>query len=237
MGSAFYETRGAIKGSDAELSAFRDVLSRHTGKREGVWFIDCTFEKQNGSEQAFSASGPYGGFDSLSDVPVFREMAEAAPKAFFSIEVTGNTDFTEDEMTCTLSDGKLSIETRTVNSEDTDRAYLEYVTGKMPYEEFIKIYGIDPETLDAYAYEDLINDLIFGADCENSPFETRYDEFLEALELQGAQTAMTEESYNEAAARARELGIMSSAAFGENNDCSVSECHVYDPVAKRWIDR
>ncbi len=236
MGSAFYETNGILKGSDAELSAFKDVLSKHTGKRERVWFIDCAFEKQNGNELSFSASGPYGGFDSLSEVPIFTEMAEAAPGAFFSIEVTGNTDFTEDEMVCKLSGGKLSIETRTVNSDDADRAYLEYIIGKMPYDKYIKIYGIKPETLEEESYEDYINDLIFGVDCENNPFEMGYEEFLQAIELQGAQTALTEETYNEAAARVRELGIMSSVAFGENNDCSVCEKREYDPVARRWID-
>ena len=85
---------------------------------------------------SFSAEGPYGRFDGLKDPDVFRKTAEAAPAALLEAVVDGQDSYMQEEMRCCLKDGVLLIDITRNETEDDDRAYLEYVLGKMPYEQF-----------------------------------------------------------------------------------------------------
>ena len=236
MGSAFYETKGVIKGTAGELAAFAQILGKYTGKSEGIYFMACSFEAKNGDEIPFTASGPYGKFDRLLDVPVFREMAEAAPHAFFDIQVSGNTDFTEEEIKYQLAEGKLRIETESSDNGDDDEAYLEYVIEKMPYAQFVEIYQIDPDSFEEDSYEDFINDLIIDADEDGSPFDLEFADFRDLLEGYGGKTVLKEETWPEAAMKTESLAILPAYDYREENDHTESECFVYDPIARKWLD-
>lgn len=236
MGSAFFETKGFLKGNDEELRTFSEILMKYTGKQDDVYFLKCSLEEQKGDEIPFSASGPFGKYDRLVDIPIFKELSEAAPNAFFDVEVSGNTDFSEYEMKCQLVNRKLHIEIKSSDSADEDQEYLEYIMEKMPYEQFVTIYRINPDSLEEDSYEEFINDLIVDADYDSNPFQVEFTGFLDLLEGYGGETTLTEETYPEAVAQMEGLEILSSFDYREDHDSTVCEQFVYDPVAREWLE-
>ncbi len=248
MGSAFYETSGLLRGNRKELAAMEAVLLKYTGPDQEAHFLRCEFAdcpalRGEGSvidseeiEVSFSAEGPYGKFDALKDIPVFREMADAAPAAFFILEVSGNTDFTEDVLKCQLSGGLLRIDAETVNSDGQDEAYLDYLLEKMPYDRFTELFGIDEESLDESDYRDLLNDLVIDCDEDLTPFDADYEGFVEKLEDYGGETELDEDGFETAKAEVSADGILSAYDFREENDCAERESHVYNPLTGEWMD-
>ena len=248
MASVSYITSGMLRGNREELAAMQAVLLKHTGREEEVWFSKCEFAdcpalRGEGSmadseeiEVSFSAEGPFGRFDSLKDVPVFREMADAAPAAFFDVEVSGDSDFTEDELKCRLSGGLLRIDSETVNTDDQDEAYLDYLLEKMPYDRFISMFEIDCSLLDEDAYRDLLSDLVIDCDEDMSPFDTDYESFVEKLEDYGVETELDEGRFDAAQAEVSADGILSAYDFREENDSAERESHVYNPVTGEWME-
>lgn len=248
MGAAFFETSGVLRGNRGELAAMEAVLLKYTGPDQEVRFDKCEFRDcpalrgegpEADSEEievSFDADGPYGKYDGLKEVPVFREMADAAPAAFFDIEVSGNTDFTEDELKCRLSGGLLRIDAETVNSEDQDEAYLDYLAEKMPFDLFTKLFRIEEDSLDEDDYRGLLNDLVIDCDEGMTPFDTDYDGFVEKLEDYGGKTELDEDGFEAVKAEAQERGILSVCDFREENDSSVKESRVYNPVTGNWMD-
>lgn len=235
MGSAFYETSGILKGNRKELAAMEAVLIKYTEAEQEVRFVKCEFgdcpalrgegpdADSKEIEVSFEADGPYGKFDALKDVPVFREMADAAPAAFFDIRISGNTDFSEDEMKCQLSGGLLRIETETVNSEDQDEAYLDYLETKVPYDRFTELFRVDGNSLNEDDYRDLLNDLVIDCDEDSNPFDTDFDGFVGQLENYGGKTKLDEAGFEAAKAELSLDDIPSAYDFREENDCAERE--------------
>ena len=248
MGSAFYETSGVLKGNRKELAAMEAVLLKYTGAEQEAHFLRCEFADcpalrgegadvdSEENEVTFEADGPYGRYDSLKDVPVFREMADAAPAAFFEIVVSGNTDFTEDELKCRLSGGLMRMETETVNNADQDEAYLDYLAEKIPLDRFQNLFRIDADALDEDSYRDLLNDLSIDCGVEMTLLDLDYDEFAERLEDYAGEMKLTEEEYEAVKAEVSADGILSAYDFREENDFAERESHVYNPVTGEWMD-
>ena len=147
MSSAYYETKGKMKGSARDIADMTEVLRGYTQGVKDAYFMNLKFAEDAEGEVSFSADGPYGKFDGLNDVDVFREMAKAAPMASFEADVEGGDDYVQSELHCCLKNGVLKIEVSVNNTEDDDRAYLEHVMEKMPYEKFIDMFGIEPDSL------------------------------------------------------------------------------------------
>lgn len=236
MSSAYYETTGRMKGSARDLEDMAEVLRGYAQGVKDAYFTDLRFEDGAEGEVSFSAGGPYGKFDGLNDVDVFREMARIAPMAYFEVSVGGGDDWTQSELRCCLKGGTLKIESTVNSTEDDDRAYLEYVLGKMPYEKFIGLYGVDPDGLAEDEYENLVNDLII--DCceeETSPFAVDYDVMAERLDEYGGEMSLDEEAYMLAREQAEELGIAAEYDFREEHDNSVTECFTFDAMTGQYI--
>lgn len=236
MSSAYYETKGKMKGSAGDIADMTEVLRGYTQGEKDAYFMNLKFTEDAVGEVSFSADGPYGKFDGLNDVKVFREMAKAAPIASFEVSVEGNDDFTQSEMHCCLKDGVLRTEVSVNNTEDDDRAYLEYVLEKMPYEKFIAMYGIEPDSLAEDEYEDFINDLIidYGEE-ENGPFDVDYGDLADLLDNYGAEMTLDEEAYEVVREQAVSLGIPAEYDFREEHDNSVTETFVFDAMTGQYM--
>lgn len=73
-------------------------------EEEQQQFLD-TFE----GKLSISAAGPFGYFDLISSIPLFYDMADAAPNASFDGSISGYTSYDESELEAELKDGKLRI--------------------------------------------------------------------------------------------------------------------------------
>lgn len=236
MGNAFYQTTGKIKGSFRDLADLTEVLYKYTQGTTDAYFINLKFSTEAEGEISFTADGPYGKFDTLNDVEVFREMAKSAPMSWFEAAVEGEDDFTQSELHCCLKDGVLKSETNVNNTEDDDQAYKEYILTKVPYEKFADIYGIKADSLSEEDYEDFINDLIIDCcESETSPFDIEYNTFTERLNDYGGEMTLDEKEYEVVRGQMAELGIMSAYAFREENDHSVTESFMFDAIIGQYI--
>ena len=235
MSSAFYETKGKLRGTPEERAEMMKVLLSYTDGVKDAYFMNPSFDTGE-EETSFSAQGPYGKFDDLNDVDVFREMAQAAPTAAFEADVEGEDSYSESELHCNLQNGILTIETSCTVTEDEDRAYLEYVTGKMPYEKFIALYGIEPDSLPEDDYEDFVNDLIidYGEE-EYGPFDLEYGDFVTCLENYGGEITLDGEAYEPAREQMRQLGIQPVYDFNDNSDSADRKSYRFDAMTGQYI--
>ena len=236
MGNAFYQTTGKMKGSAQDLQDLKEVLRRYTQGTSDAYFTNLELADEVEGEISFTANGPYGKFDNLNDVDVFREMAKSAPMSWFEAAIEGEDDWTQSELHCCLKDGVLKIETNINNTEDDDEAYKEYILGEIPYAKFIDLYGIEADSLSEEDYEDFINDLIIDC-CENetSPFDVEYEMFTEHLSDYGGETTLDEEAYETIREQVAEIVIMSEYAYREENDHSVTESYMFDAMTGQYI--
>ncbi len=236
MSSAFYQTTGKMKGSVRDLKDMTEVLRGYTLGTEDAYFTNLEFTDGAEGEICFTADGPYGKFDRLNDVDVFREMAKSAPMSWFEAAIEGEDDWTQSELHCCLKDGVLKIETIVNNSEDDDQAYKEYVLGKIPYAKFVDMYGIEADSLAEEDYEDFINDLIIDC-CENetSPIDVEYDAFSERLHDYGGEMTLDEEAYEVVREQAVKLEITPEYIFREENDHGVTESFMFDAITGQYI--
>lgn len=236
MGSAYYQTTGIMKGSARDLADMAEVLRGYTQGVKDAYFMALKLVDEAEGIVSFSADGPYGRFDGLTDVDVFREMAKTAPMAFFEASVEGGDDWIQSELHCCLKNGLLRTEVVVNNTEDDDRAYLEYVIGKMPYEKFIGMYGVEPDSLAEDDYEDFVNDLIIDSgEDETSPFDMDYDILVEHLETFGGETTLDVETYEVIRKQIADLGIIPEYDFREGNDCAVRNSYLFDAMTGQYI--
>jgi hypothetical protein len=236
MGSAYYETTGKLKGTPEEQAEMIKVFLSYTEGVKDAYFTEPEFETVSDNETSFSAQGPYGKFDGLNDMDAFRKMAEAAPTAYMEVFVDGQDSYMQEDMRCCLQNGVLKIETSRTETEDEDRAYLDYVLDKMPYKMFISMYGIEPDSLAEDDYEDFVNDLIIDScEDESSPFDMDYDMLVERLETFGGETTLDEETYEVVRRQAAELGISPEYDFSEGNDCTIRSSYLYDAMTGQYL--
>ena len=236
MSSAYYETNGKMKGSARDIADMTEVLRGYTQGVKDAYFMNLKFTEDAEGEVSFSADGPYGKFDGLNNVDVFREMARIAPMAYFEADVEGGDDYSQSELHCCLKNGVLRIEVSVNNTEDDDRAYLEHVMEKMPYEKFIDMYGIELDSLAEDEYEDFVNDLIidYGEE-ENGPFDLDYGDLADLLDNYGAEMTLDEESYEVVREQAAALGIPAEYDFREEHENRVTESFAFDAMTGQYI--
>jgi len=135
MGNAFYQTTGKMKGSVKDMQDLMEVLRGYMQGTADVFFTNLEFSSNAEGEISFTAGGPYGKFDRLNDVDVFREMAKSAPLSWFEAAIEGEDDWTQSELHCCLKNGVLKIDTSVNNTEDDDQAYKpELFTDTRPHE-------------------------------------------------------------------------------------------------------
>lgn len=236
MSSAFYQTTGKMKGSVQDLRDLAEVLHKYSQGITDAYFTDLKFVNVSEDEITFSANGPYGKFDRLNDVDVFRDMAKSASMSWFEATIEGEDDWTQSELHCCLKDGVLNIETNINNTNDDDQAYKEYILEKIPYMKFINLYGIEADSLAEEDYEDFINDLIIDScESETNPFDMDYDTFTERLNDYGGETTLDAEAYEVAQKQVEELEIMAEYAFREENDHSITEILMFDAITGQYI--
>ena len=225
-----------MKGSARDIADMAEVLREYVQGMKDAYFMNLKITGDAEGEVLFSADGPYGRFDGLNDVDVFREMARIAPMASFEADVEGGDDFSQSELHCCLESGVLKIEVSVNNTEDDDRAYLEYVLEKMPYKKFITLYGIGPDSLAEDEYEDFVNDLIidYGEE-ENGPFDLDYGDIAGLLGNYGAEMMQDEEAYEAVREQAAALGIPAEYDFREEHGSSVTEAFIFDAMTGQYI--
>lgn len=189
------------------------------------------------------ASGPYGSFNLLRDVDIFKELAKAVPEAFFEGEISGEETYAVQNMRCVLKDKLLDINTYYLSNEDEDeiktREFLKYFQETLPYNKFVKIFKIDEDSFDSNAYDEFISNVI-GLDYSDQSMEDMsFDDFVNALEDSDAETKLDEEEYKTVIEKEiQPLNIQSRDDYCWDLDVDGDEEHmVFDPVAKKYIGK
>ncbi len=247
-----YRTGGILKGSPEELAAMIAVMRGYDGEEHETFFEDLALSRGTenrtllrdlpeedtaawigGAEGiAFSGEGPYDDCHGPQDVSLFREMAMAAPKAFFEVKTTGGgLDWTEEAVFC-LRGGTMRTKISILDYMEEDDAYRAYALEKVPYERFLRLFGIGSDTFSEDRYRDLMNDLIaeFGED-EEGPFAVSYEEFCDFLRSYG-YGAITPDQRTFTAARAEidDQGMEGAVRFKRTRDLWKRFAFVFDPV-------
>ena len=189
-----------------------------------------------GSKVSITALGPYGHYGELNDVGLFREMAEAAPKASFTAEISGNGQYEVQNLKCELKDGMLNITTYFESNDAAGEEYAKDFVKKLPYGKFKKLFKVSGEDFDKEAYGYFAEHMI---DVFRDSFEDAdYDEFVEWLEDSEGETELDEDEFSEiAASKLEPLGIMTGDDFEESHECGATNEYVYDPVAKAYVGK
>lgn len=254
MATADFEFKMTAEGTDEELLTILSVMCRYVKGEKGAYFtwpeaerggvrielqeeIDEEAEElinDNEGELEISAIGPFGHYGVLNDVDIFRDMAEAAPNAYFEAEIDGNTTYTMQNLKCELKDKLLRIETFFENNDEETDAYSNYFQKKLPYRKFLKLFKLDEDDFDELMYDDFIVNNFDGD--ENVFADMEYDEFVDYI---GDECEIDEDEYEEAMEKVRELDIKSYYDFTLDceDELGSEEEFVYDPIAKEYVDR
>ena len=218
---------------------FPDFQLKISAKQAKLSELDETglrdFVSNDGELKVSTVWGPYGRYVKLNDIDIFREMSEAAPDAFFDAEITGCTDYTEQSLKAVLKNRKLKITSTYEENNEVSEAYLKYVTEKLPYRDFLKIFKLSSDDLDEDLYEDMMNDIATETWDEESLFDMEYDDFIGTLEAFDVETELEKEDYDAAVEAIRELNIESGKSFAEGYQGGSETTLLYDPIVKAYI--
>ena len=193
------------------------------------------FVSDSGELKASTVWGPYGRYVELNDIDIFREMSEAAPDAFFEADITGCTDYTEQSLKAVLMNRRLKITQTYEENDDVSEAYLEYITQKISYRDFLKIFKLSSDDLDEDLYKDIMNDIATETWDEESLFDIEYDDFIGTLEAFDVETELEEEDYVAAIEKIRELNIESGGSFADGYQGGSETTLFYDPILKEYL--
>ena len=191
---------------------------------------------ESDGEISFSATGPYGRFSDLSEIDIFRCIAEATPDASFDGTIEGFTSYTEEKLACELKNGILYTDTSFMANEDYSDAYFDYFTELLPHEDFTDMFELDPDVFDEDAYNIFVADTLCDDIClDDLDYEDFYEEIFSACGLEDLDVP-TPERYEAGLEAYRELGIQSFDDFLDNADDLFDKNHYeYDPVAKEYV--
>ena len=244
MDNAYFKFKMEISGSPTDvLSIFEVLKSYHTGHNgvkldleiQGKNISDLhdddilSFLAENGTV-CVSGDGPYGTFEELNEVDIFRDASEAAPYAQFSANIEGMTSYDEQNLSCQLKDGILNIHTELFDNFSIDSEYIEYVAKQLPYEKFIKLYKIDKDTLERDDYENLLAELYDEVTSADSILDVKFDDFIAVLGDNGINSELKEGDYYDALGM---LKISSKWDFVFENNIGIEEFS-YDPISKEY---
>jgi hypothetical protein len=177
-----------------------------------------------------SAAGPYGHYNFLNDVDIFRDMAEAAPEATFTAEITGGRTYSKEWLRCKLENKILSISSYFEDINEGPDSYIEYFTKKISYKKFLKLFKVSNDDFDEDAYEEFIEFSLR----DNYITDMEYDDFMDELEV---ESELTEEDFECVMEKLRDLSIKSYDDFMQNMELGRNDKWQYDPVSKKYIDQ
>ena len=257
MGSLSFETNIRIKGTKNDKMQILSVLKEYEAGKKGIEFPDFRLQTttnraklgdlddvelrdfvDNDEELKVSTVwGPYGKYSNLNDIDIFRDMSEAAPDAFFEAEITGGTSYTRESLKAVLENQKLKIVTFFEANEEESEAYLEYITKKLPYKAFLKLFKLSGDLLDEDIYIDVMNDIATETWDKNSLFDMEYDDFIETLGAFDVEIDLEEEDYQTAVEKINKLEIEGGGLYADKYTGGFSETLIYDSIAKAYIDR
>lgn len=230
---AFFSLSITYSGNTEEVALITDILnSYHTGKN-GIFIRLNQPAVENGSTTV-SAEGPYGNFGELNEVPIFRDLAKAAPGAAFQALISGETSYTRRRLMATLKDRILHIIEHNEEKTDPEEAYTEYFQEKLPYKKFVRLFRLDREEFDEDRYDEFVAvDLFDGL--TGSIAEWDYDTFVEVLGDYFKED-VDEEAFEKIMKSFRKLEIDSYDDFMPGNgQFGILEARDYDPIAKAYI--
>lgn len=254
-GAVSFNTKIWIKGTSDDKVNLLKVLKKYVTGNTEVKFPDFQlkisakqaklseldeaglrdFVRNDGELKVSTVWGPYGRYVKLNDIDIFREMSEAAPDAFFDAEIAGCTDYTEQSLKAVLKNRKLKIISTYEENDEVSKAYLEYVTEKLPYRDFMRIFKLSSDDLDEDLYEDIMNDIATVTWDEELLFDMEYDDYIGTLEAFDVETELDEEDYDAAIEKIRELYIESGRAFAEDYHGGSKTILVFDPILKSYV--
>lgn len=229
MAIADFTLQLTIKGNKEQQDSYLSIFKEYLVGKNDVYFSAERTQTATEDTVEISASGPYGRFVKLNDIPLFREMAEAAPNGEFRGEITGFTSYTEQSLKCILKNGILQIDTYFEANESAADEYVVYYTTKLPYEKFVKLFKLDSDEFDDYAYDEFICNCLTTGDSHIIGME--YDDLMEEL---GAD--LDEEAFDGIIEKIQKLGIVGFETFCETNETGDKRHLEYDPIQKRYIN-
>ncbi len=250
MGTAEFDMTMTLRGTQDEMRAMLKEFIRYCGGDTPAYFsmpsamigdervvfdlidkakIESIMESIP-CELEISACGPYGRYRELNDVDTFRDMSSAAPNAYFTAHIGGFTAYDSQSLDCELKDGRLHITTSYLSNEEGPEEYCEYFMERLPYEEFIDMFSIDPSEFDESDYAEFVE--FFMVDEDEGLLNTEYEDFI--AEIGEGCVGVDEEGYAEALARFAELGIESYDEFN-SDDLGDQHKYEYDPIAGRYV--
>lgn len=247
---ADFEFEMKLNGTQEELVAMLSVMRSYANGEKPAYFsfteavrggarIDLEdadedeileFLSNNEGAVEITASGPYGHYGVLNDVDVFRDMAEIAPEAEFTGEISGSRTYSEESLNCKLENKILYISSYYEDNNEGPNEYVEYFTSKVPYKKFLKLFKISEDDFDEDAYEEFI-DFSLREECIT---DMEYDTFMEALET---ESTLSEEDYDLVMEKLREIPIESYDDFADDSDFGSEEEFQYDPVSRKYLNR
>ena len=252
MATADFNLEMTINGTDEELATLLGVFQKYLKGEKGVYFNwpevtrgdeDCDLEEAapeeileflEGAEGEveITADGPFGHYGMLNDVDLFRDMAEAAPDASLEAEITGITTYTEQNLNCNLENRILHISTFFQSNDEESDAFMDYFTGKLPYEKFIRLFQVTDEDFDKAAYMEFISDTFESQ--ETTLADMDYDEFMEALDV---ESDLDEEDFEAVMEEVRAMDWQNFYEVREDAEMGFEDEMDYDPIAKAYIGR
>lgn len=111
-------------------------------------------------------------------------------------------------------------------------AYLEYITKKLPYKAFLKLFKLSGDLLDEDIYIDVMNDIATETWDKNSLFDMEYDDFIETLEAFDVEIDLEEEDYQTAVEKINKLEIEGGGLYADKYTSGFSETLIYDCDSK-----
>ena len=230
---AFFSLSLSYSGSAEEVALITDIINSYNTGKNGVFICLKQPVVENGITTV-SAEGPYGSFGELSEVPIFRELAEAAPGAAFQALISGETSYTRRRLMATLKNRILHIIEHNEDKTDPEEAYTEYFQEKLPYKKFVRLFRLDREEFDEDRYDEFVAvDLFDGL--TGSIAEWDYDTFVEVLGDYFKED-VDEEAFEKILKSFIKLAIVSYDDFMPGNGSfGILEARDYDPIAKAYI--
>ncbi len=108
-----YHTKIQVFGNKNELEAIRSVFESHSvEKPRDAYFIINSIKNITPNEMIIDATGPCGHFILSMDIPIFKEMADAAPTAHYigSIQGSRKSTMQKDDSTVEIYERFLKFE-------------------------------------------------------------------------------------------------------------------------------
>ena len=189
-----------------------------------------SFISGNPGEIDVKASGPYGVFEKLGDVDLFKEMACAAPSASFDGFSSGFITGADVSLRGILKDGLLYLAEFYMPDEVRPEAYAQAIKQWLPHSEFCSLFEVDKDSFD----DDQYWDLIIEAAYDGFP-DIDYEEFIEYCSSNGAESEISEEKYRAAIEKVKKKGFVDYDTFVMDfDDSEYSTQTLFDPVTKEY---